>query len=347
MKNSALLVGFFWLFFLGCVSCDTDPGSFSSRWRTWRTVDEGLEESDDNQITLPLVPNGTYDLTVDWGDGTQDTITAWDDPAKTHTYASPGTYDVAISGTITGWRFAGMGDCRKLLEIRNWGPFGFGNTNAQFTGCVNLKVTAADSPDLTATVNLFQAFCGCESLTTVPSMNTWDTSSVTDMDDMFRAASAFNQDISAWDTSSVTDMSGMFEGASAFNQDISAWDTSSVTDMSGMFERASAFSQDISAWDTSSVKYMNSMFESASAFDRDLSAWEITGVADMEAMFQGITLSSDNYDALLIGWEAQDVKDAVWFQAGNSQYSSGTPADARQRLINDHNWRIDDGGEIP
>ena len=45
------------------------------------------------------------------------------------------------------------------------------------------------------------------------------------------------RDISAWDTSSVTDMAQMFDGFSemSFNADISAWDTSSVTDMDRMF----------------------------------------------------------------------------------------------------------------
>ena len=38
---------------------------------------------------------------------------------------------------------------------------------------------------------------------------------------------AFNQDISSWDVSSVTDMEYMFR-ATPFNQDISSWDVSNV-----------------------------------------------------------------------------------------------------------------------
>src|SRR5690606_15943272 len=73
---------------------------FVSRWRT-----DAYGDSADDQITLPLVSNGTYDFVVDWGDGTTDTITAWDDPARTHTYPEPGTYTVTIEGDIVGWAF--------------------------------------------------------------------------------------------------------------------------------------------------------------------------------------------------------------------------------------------------
>ena len=53
-----------------------------------------------------------------------------------------------------------------------------------------------------------------------PTMNDWNTSSVTDMSSLFFTRNTFNEDISNWDTSSVTTMEGMFYGAFVFNQDI-------------------------------------------------------------------------------------------------------------------------------
>ena len=60
-----------------------------------------------------------------------------------------------------------------------------------------------------------------------------DTSSVTDMNGMFRGTRAFNQPLTL-DTSSVTNMQAMFGYNNGFNQSLSL-DTSRVTDMSEMF----------------------------------------------------------------------------------------------------------------
>ena len=49
------------------------------------------------------------------------------------------------------------------------------------------------------------------------------------MDGTFAVANAFNSEL-AWDTSKVTDMNDMFFAANAFNQPL-VWDTSKVTEM--------------------------------------------------------------------------------------------------------------------
>ena len=65
---------------------------------------------------------------------------------------------------------------------------------------------------------------------------------------------------------------------------------------------------------------------------------------------RGFTLmdivATTNYDAILIGWESQKVQNNIDFHGGNSQYSPGAAAEARGRLISEHNWTINDGGEV-
>ena len=150
--------------------------------------------------------------------------------------------------------------------------------------------------------------------------------------------------------SSVTDMSYMFYWATAFNQDIGNWDVSSVTDMGGIFGQAEDFNQDIGNWDVSSVTDMSWMFYNAMSFDQSIGSWNVSSVTDMSHMFEGITLSTSNYDNLLIGWASlSTLQSGVNFHAGNSKYTSGgAAADAHQSLLDAPNgWTIIDGGSVP
>ncbi|MBC6427145.1 MAG: BspA family leucine-rich repeat surface protein [Ekhidna sp.] len=235
-----------------------------------------------------------------------------------------------------------------------------------FQGCLNLVINAADDPDLSKVTNMSGMF-----LISVPSgdLSGWDVSNVTDMADMFGSSafngdisdwdvssvtnmagmfgsSAFNGDISDWDVSSVTNMAGMF-GSSAFNGDISDWDVSSVTNMAGMF-RFSDFNQDLSKWDVSSVTNMANMFF-GSDFNQDLSKWDVSNVTDMLFMFGRSPMSSENYDALLIGWSTLTLSETripedITFGAPTNYTCLGETA--RTRLINDHSWRFRGGNKI-
>jgi len=181
-------------------------------------------------------------------------------------------------------------------------------------------------------------------------ISTWDTSSVTDMRAMFRNTSLFNQDISSWDTSSVTDMRAMFQNASLFNQDISSWDTSSVGNMRAMFFRASSFNQDISSWDTSSVGNMRAMFQNAGSFNQDISTWQIDSLDFARNMLDNSAMSTANYDELLKSWDTQAGNKGitgVQLGAAGVTFTGGSAAaTARDSLINDHNWTINDGGAV-
>jgi len=110
-----------------------------------------------------------------------------------------------------------------------------------------------------------------------------------------------------------------------------------------MFE-SSAFNGDISNWDTSSVAATYRMFAD-SAFNGDLSNWDVSNIPYMAEMFAGSrALSTDNYDKILQGWAAQEVRLNVPFDAGTTKYSPAA-APARSILVS-KGWTISDGGMV-
>ena len=113
------------------------------------------------------------------------------------------------------------------------------------------------------------------------------TSKVSDMSELFKSKTSFNQNIASWDTSKVTNMNGMFRNADAFDQPIGSWDTSKVMYMQQMFESADDFDQPIGSWDTSKVESMSAMFNGAAKFDQPIGPWDTSKVNDMSSMFSG------------------------------------------------------------
>jgi surface protein len=138
------------------------------------------------------------------------------------------------------------------------------------------NITTCDVSTITDMSELFK-----DNTTFNQDISGWNTGAVTSMNSMFKNATAFNQDISGWTVGNVTDMQGMFLDATAFNNGGVAldWsDTSSVTNMSYMFDKATTFNQDISTWNTSAVTTMYAMFRDATAFNQDVSAWDVSKV---------------------------------------------------------------------
>jgi surface protein len=173
----------------------------------------------------------------------------------------------------------------------------------------------------------------------------WDTSKVTDMSFMFYMAVNFNQNLTNWDVSSVTTVESMFEEAWVFNGNLNGWNVSNVTTMKNLFRRAFKFNQTLSNWNVSRVTDMNGMFSNAEDFDQNISTWNVSAVTTMVYFFYQISLSTPNYDALLIEWSLLTLQSDITFTAGNSKYSAGAATDARLVLTVTYGWFIDDGGQ--
>ena len=63
----------------------------------------------------------------------------------------------------------------------------------------------------------------------------WDVSLITDMSELFRNKTHFNDYIGGWDVSNVTDMSFMFASAAFFNQDLTQWCVTNFSSMPNTF----------------------------------------------------------------------------------------------------------------
>ena len=279
----------------------------------------------DETFTLPIYNGGTYDFHIDWGDAGTDAITAWDDAAVTHTYVTAGTYQVVISGVITGWRFNDGGDKLKIYEIKSWGPLNFGNLGYNFYGCTNLTVSATDVLDLVGVTTLNTTFRNCSSLTTLDVSN-WDVGLVTKLGFTFRGCSSLTTlDVSNWDVGLVTNLYYTFYGCSSLTSlDVSNWDVGLVTSLSTTFYGCSSLT------------------------DPAINNWDIHLVTDAtNFMASAKPLSTSVYDATLIAYDAQPVQDNVTIHFGTSKYTGGAAAAARAALIADHGWIISDGGQTP
>ncbi len=117
----------------------------------------------------------------------------------------------------------------------------------------------------------------------------WNTSRVTNMENLFHNQFTFNDDLSQWNVSRVTNMKNLFDGASSFNQSMNDWDVSNVKQMSGMFRGASLFNQPLDRWNVNNVTTMLDMFSGAASFNQPIGNWNVRNVTDMRGMFYGAT----------------------------------------------------------
>lgn len=341
------------------------------------TVDSSKAGSADGSFVVPS-SNTNYSLTWVKADDPNVTGSAHVQSASYEiVFGATGIYNVYIDpiNVLIGvndfdrFIFNNTGDKNKLLSLEQWGATQWYSVSAMFNGCVELGPTSSiDKPDLSQLVTTiaFSMFGGCSKAT--PNTTGWDVSTITSMLYMFVNCTVANPDVRDWDVSNVTDFGLMFQSCPAATPDVSLWDVAKGTSFSNMFYLAVLATPDVAGWITTSVNRMANMFRGCvnanpdisgfsmglvtttanmlngvTNFDRDLSGWNVESLIDATGMLTGVTLSTANYNALLNGWNNQDLQPGVVFHAGNSIYSVASEA-AHDLIDSADGWDIIDGG---
>jgi surface protein len=204
------------------------------------------------------------------------------------------------------------------IDLQQWGDVAWSSMAYAFADCINLSISATDSPDL---------------------------SNVSSLAYVFFQATSFNEALNHWDVSNVVDFQGMFQGASAFNQPLNDWDVSSATNMSFMFAESAAFDQNLTLWDITGVTTMEAMFKAASVYNEPLGDWTLrTGVV-LTDFLNDSGLDCINYAKTLKGWvENENTPTGLSLSAENIAYGISA-LEARTSLINNLDWTI--SGDTP
>ena len=206
-----------YVLFLSCILFGLFPALLNAQLpfiTIWESDNPG--PSNDNQVTIPVnaLMGDSFDVywEEDGNPGNNGTLTDLDSEF-TITFPSPGTYRVEITGDVYRIEFNNEGDKDKLIEIFAWGNIEWGTFIYSFRGCSNLvSITQATSPDLSNVTHMTGMFQDCSSFVGNEFMGDWNMGNVNNLQDMFRGATSFDEDLSGWDVSNVTNFSGMFFG---------------------------------------------------------------------------------------------------------------------------------------
>jgi len=325
-----------------------NPYLFSKPFEsTWRTSNTSTGSSASAQIKLPLVSGGSYNFRVDWGDGTSDNITVWNQAQTTHTYSISGNYTIKITGSIVGFQFNNTGDRLKILSVKSWGVLKMANgLNMEFFGCANLNLSAVeDILDISSKTSLNSMFRDCTSLTSVNRFNEWNFLAVNSMPNTFWGDVNFNQELN-YNAPNVTIYSGFLQGCSKFNSNLS-FSTSKTNDFERMLGNCFIFNKELSGLDMSEALKINFMLTNATAFDRNIGMWNISKVTSAASFMAGKTasnFSAANLDAIYIGWSSRPVKPNVTITFGTAKRTSASSAAKAILTGSPNNWSITDGG---
>ena len=241
-----------------------------------------------NQFRLYSSGNTGRPYTVDWGDGSSDVDTNSND--ITHTYASPGVYDISITYPYNRIWVAATNDKNKIKKIKQWGNLPWVNMASSFSRSGNMNITAIDVGDFSNVTSWSQAFRNTPSLTSLGNYSNWVTSNCTNMSLMLYATGLSGTlDFTGWDTSNVTNISYLISTNPGLTSiDTTGWDVSKVTTFFNFASACANLDTIIGHenWDTSSATNFANFLYNTKLTQFDPSNWDVSKVTTFSQAFR-------------------------------------------------------------
>ena len=227
-------------------------------------------------------------------------------------------------------------------NISNWDTSNITNMGEMFKDCgvsasTIPSITSWDVSNMRIMRNMF------EGSTFNQNIGSWDTGSVTDMQEMFKDATNFNYSLNSWDMANVTTINSMFAGATSYNQPVNSWTLTDLTNMESLFAGATAFNSNPNftlpaavtslasvffnatsfnqpvTWNVSNITSFSSLFNNADSFNQDISAWSIKTSGNVE--FGGMFANNGGFNnGSLNSWNTVGVT-AMGFMFNNSIFN--------------------------
>ena len=202
---------------------------------------------------------------------------------------------------VENFSFMFNNTCIKSINLSNWDMSKFDSKMPyrktrvdMFSNNVCLETVNVSNWKL-PTDSLTHFFYGCPARKIV-GLETWNTSTITDMSFMFMQCSNLTEfDVSHFNTSNVTTMDRMFYGCgNTVNYDgmreldLSSWNVSKVKSMYYMFNDCSNLRTiNTTGWNVSNVESMGGMFRNCKNLQTfDMSNWNIQQILSSDSMFE-------------------------------------------------------------
>jgi len=316
---------------------NSTPNILITKW------DTSIAGGTTSGVKIPFVnsTSNEYRLTIDWGDGTKETLQSRSDIPLQHTYDETGIYTIRMVGTILGWdntNFSNQDDA-KLIDILNWGPLTF-NSDASLNGSTNLSyISADDYPNFRYVSSLQGAgtedlFASCSNLTGIKNLASWTPSQWDingDMEDMFNNCTNFNDSgLLAWDYTNIINMPGL--AGTAWTHSWSGVDLTSCTGLAGLGFPTSYFQTytlEGHLFGTFRKIFINQTLSNLAGMGH-VEAWNnlpyLTDVTDAGSMFSSCDFSSSG--DWVTGLDLSNIEDA------SSMFSNASNLNLDMSLLN-------------